>query len=53
MREQGTPGLTLKMPETVQAVLAARIDRLAPEAKKLLQVAAVCGPEVTFALFTR
>ena len=50
VREQGAPGLALKVPETVQAVLAARIDRLPPEAKKLLQVAAVCGPEVPFPL---
>ena len=34
------------MPETVQAVLAARLDRLPPEAKALLQVAAVIGTEV-------
>jgi tetratricopeptide (TPR) repeat protein len=34
------------VPETVHAVLAARIDRLSPEAKRLLQTAAVIGPEV-------
>jgi predicted ATPase/DNA-binding winged helix-turn-helix (wHTH) protein len=50
VREQGAPDLALKVPETVQAVLAARIDRLPLEAKKLLQVAAVCGPEVPFPL---
>ena len=34
------------MPATVQAVLAARIDRLPPEEKRLLQTAAVIGTEV-------
>jgi predicted ATPase len=38
---QGLPVLA-----TVQAVLAARIDRLAPQEKGLLQTAAVGGPEV-------
>src|SRR5262249_28158186 len=37
-------------PATVQAVLAARIDRLPPEAKRLLQTAAVIGTEVPFLL---
>ena len=41
---------TIQVPATVQAVLAARIDRLAPEAKRLLQTAAVIGTEVPFAL---
>jgi class 3 adenylate cyclase len=36
----------IQMPATVQAVLAARIDRLPPEAKRLLQTAAVIGTEV-------
>jgi tetratricopeptide (TPR) repeat protein len=40
----------LKIPETVQAILAARIDRLAPEAKRLLQAAAVIGKDVPMAL---
>jgi adenylate cyclase len=35
-----------KVPATVQAVLAARIDRLDPAAKQLLQVASVIGKEV-------
>jgi hypothetical protein len=35
-----------QLPPTVQAVLAARIDRLAPEAKRLLQTAAVVGMDV-------
>jgi predicted ATPase len=54
----GTPGAyrlvqalpTIQVPATVQAVLAARIDRLPPEAKRLLQTAAVIGTEVPFAL---
>ena len=41
---------TLHMPPTVQAVLAARIDRLPPEEKRLLQSAAVLGKDVPFAL---
>jgi class 3 adenylate cyclase/tetratricopeptide (TPR) repeat protein len=35
------------VPVTVQAVLAARIDRLSPDAKQLLQVASVLGKEVS------
>jgi class 3 adenylate cyclase/tetratricopeptide (TPR) repeat protein len=41
---------TIQVPATVQAVLAARIDRLPPEEKRLLQTAAVVGTEVPFAL---
>jgi AAA ATPase domain len=40
----------VEMPATVQAILAARIDRIPPEDKRLLQVAAVIGREVPFAL---
>jgi class 3 adenylate cyclase/tetratricopeptide (TPR) repeat protein len=40
----------LQVPATVQAMLAARIDRLPPEEKRLLQTAAVVGTEVPFAL---
>ena len=40
----------LQVPATVQAVLAARIDRLAPEDKRLLQAASVIGKDVPFAL---
>ena len=36
----------LPLPDTIQAVLAARLDRLPPEAKRLLHTAAVIGPEV-------
>jgi class 3 adenylate cyclase/tetratricopeptide (TPR) repeat protein len=35
------------VPASVQTVLAARIDRLAPEAKALLQAASVAGKEVS------
>src|SRR5262249_28062864 len=42
----GTPSQTLQVPATVQAALAARIDRLPAEAKHLLQTAAVIGSEV-------
>ena len=41
---------TIQVPPTVQAVLAARIDRLPQEEKRLLQTAAVIGTEVPFAL---
>src|SRR5437867_2224402 len=40
----------IRVPATVQAVLAARIDRLSPEGKALLQTAAVIGKDVPFAL---
>ena len=40
----------LQVPATVQAVLAARIDRLPPEEKRLLQTAAVIGTEVPWPL---
>jgi class 3 adenylate cyclase/tetratricopeptide (TPR) repeat protein len=41
---------TIQVPATVQAVLAARIDRLPPEQKRLLQSAAVIGHGVSLAL---
>src|SRR5712691_5455697 len=41
---------TIQVPATVQAVLAARIDRLPPEEKRLLQTAAVIGMEVPLSL---
>ena len=46
----GKPLESLQVPATVQAVLAARIDRLPPAEKRLLQTAAVIGTEVPFAL---
>src|SRR5262245_39530452 len=53
--ERGTYRLTrpveqLRMPATVQAILGARIDRLVPEAKRLLQAAAVIGKDVPIPL---
>src|SRR5205807_2690207 len=41
---------SLQVPTTVQAVLAARIDRLAQEDKHLLQCAAVVGADVPLPL---
>ncbi len=43
-----TPGI--EIPATVQTLLAARIDRLPPEEKDLLQCAAVIGKDVPFRL---
>ena len=40
----------IQVPPTVQAILAARIDRLSPEDKRLLQSAAVIGKDVPFIL---
>jgi class 3 adenylate cyclase/tetratricopeptide (TPR) repeat protein len=44
------PVQAIQVPATVQAILAARIDRLPPEDKRLLQVAAVVGKDVPFTL---
>lgn len=41
---------SIQVPPTVQAVLAARIDRLPQDEKRLLQTAAVIGTEVPFTL---
>ena len=41
---------SIQVPATVQAVLAARIDRLPPEEKRLLHTAAVIGMEVPLPL---
>jgi class 3 adenylate cyclase/tetratricopeptide (TPR) repeat protein len=41
---------SIQVPATVQAVLAARIDRLPPDEKRLLQAAAVIGTDVPLAL---
>jgi class 3 adenylate cyclase/tetratricopeptide (TPR) repeat protein len=41
---------SIQMPPTVQAILAARIDRLLPEDKRLLQAASVVGKDVPVAL---
>jgi predicted ATPase len=50
VREQGDLRFPAETPTTVQAVLAARLDRLPPVAKHLLQTAAGIGPEVPWPL---
>ena len=40
----------MKIPPTVQAILAARIDRLPPAEKELLQTLAVVGREFPLSL---
>jgi DNA-binding winged helix-turn-helix (wHTH) protein/tetratricopeptide (TPR) repeat protein len=44
------PVEAIQVPPTVQAILTARIDRLSPEDKRLLQVAAVVGKDAPYAL---
>ena len=44
------PSASTHVPATVQAILAARIDRLSPEHKRLLQAAAVIGKDVPYLL---
>jgi transcriptional regulator with AAA-type ATPase domain/tetratricopeptide (TPR) repeat protein len=44
------PTADTQVPATVQAVLAARVERLPPEDRKLLQTAAVLGKDVPLAL---
>jgi class 3 adenylate cyclase/tetratricopeptide (TPR) repeat protein len=44
------PLQALQVPQTVQTILTARIDRLSPEDKRLLQTASVVGKDVPFAL---
>jgi class 3 adenylate cyclase/tetratricopeptide (TPR) repeat protein len=44
------PIRALQVPPTVQTILAARIDRLSAEDKRLLQTASVVGKDVPFAL---
>jgi predicted ATPase len=48
--EQGTDVSSRTVPDTVQAVLLARIDRLPATAKHLLQTAAVIGKDVSLPL---
>ena len=48
--ERGTQYTAMVIPDTVQAVLAARIDRLRPAEKRLLQTASVIGQEVSLPL---
>jgi len=44
------PVTAVEVPGTVQAILAARIDRLPPELKRLLQAASVVGKDVPVAV---
>ncbi len=44
------PQGSIQVPPTVQAILASRIDRLAPEDKEVLQAASVIGRDVPFEL---
>ena len=44
------PVEALQVPATVQTILAARIDRLPPEEKRLLQAASVIGKDVPYAI---
>ena len=46
------PVQSLQIPATVQAILAARIDRLPAEDKQLLQTASVIGKDVPSAILT-
>ena len=48
--EQGTDAPSPTVPDTIQAVLLARIDRLPATAKRLLQTAAVIGKDVALPL---
>ena len=50
VQEQDSLAADIPVPETIQAVLAARIDRLPPETKHLLHTAAVIGTEVPLPL---
>ncbi len=44
------PVQTIQVPASVQTIIAARIDRLAADDKRLLQVASVIGKDVPFTL---
>ncbi len=48
--EHGHHETIIAVPDTVQAVLSARLDRLPPETKRLLMIAAVIGPEAPLSL---
>ena len=48
----GRSPIGIQVPSTVQAILASRIDRLAPEDKALLQVASVIGKDLPWVLLT-
>src|SRR5256886_16783817 len=44
---------TIPLPPTVQAVIAARIDRLEGDAKQALEVASVIGREISISVLER
>ena len=46
----GKDAAGMQIPATVQAILAARIDRLPPDDKRLLQVASVIGKDLPWSL---
>ena len=50
VQEEGRHHTALTIPDTIQAVLTARIDQLPPTGKRLLQTAAVIGKDVPFPL---
>jgi predicted ATPase len=50
VREQIGGATPMTVPDTVEEVLGGRIDRLAPEERRLLEVAAVVGKDVPFAV---
>jgi DNA-binding NtrC family response regulator/predicted ATPase len=50
VRERGAESLSLAVPDTIQAVLAARIDRLPTAERHLLQAASVIGKDVAVPL---
>ena len=49
----GKEPIAIQAPTTVQAILAARIDRLPPEDKELLQTASVIGKDVPWAVLAQ
>ena len=50
---QGASQQLRGMPETIEAVLVARLDQLPSEAKRVVQLAAVVGKELPIALLQR
>src|SRR6058998_1301194 len=50
VREQGGAAGALTVPDTIQEVLLGRIGRLAPDDKRLLEIAAVVGKDVPFSI---
>jgi predicted ATPase/class 3 adenylate cyclase len=43
LAEEGGPGETISIPPSIQALLAARLDRLTPEERAVIETAAVVG----------